>query len=68
MHCLVLFFLTLISISYFVLGRPMMVSNCLSEIGGTLFSLNTPDRFVLITLKAGILGELDKHKISSIAL
>ncbi len=52
----------------FCLRSPMIVSYCLSEIGGTLFSLNTPDRFVLITLKAGILAELGKHKICSFSL
>ncbi len=51
---------------------PIIVSNCLSEIGGIYvcmyISLNTPDRLVLITLKCGILSELGELKICSFSL
>ncbi len=34
----------------------------------TLFSVNTPDEFVLSTLKLGMLAELGKRKICSFSL
>ncbi len=52
----------------FCLKLLMKVSNCLSEIAHTMFSLNTPDELVLITLKFGILAELGKPKICSFSL
>ncbi len=52
----------------FCLRSPMIVSNSGTVIGGTLFSLNTSERVVLMILKSGMLAELGKRKRCSFSL
>ncbi len=52
----------------FCFRLPIRLSNCCMDIAGTLFSVNSPEEFVLTTLKLGVLAELGKRKICSFSL
>ncbi len=49
----------------FCFRLPIRLSNCCSDIAGTLFSVNTPEEFDLTTFKLGMLAELGKRKMCS---